>query len=112
MPVVLARLEEDAVAGTDDLDQPPTALAKTDALGDEDVLPVGVRVPGSACAWSEMHARRSHSRGLSWRGDRVNEDGPGEPVIWSLCRLTGTSCDLDVVLLWAQRPTLAWSSAG
>jgi hypothetical protein len=44
--VVLIRLEEDAVAGADDLDRAALALAETDALGDPDRLPARVRVPG------------------------------------------------------------------
>src|SRR4051812_23780422 len=46
VPVVLARLEEDAVAGPDLLDRPTVALAEADALGDEDGLAVRVGVPG------------------------------------------------------------------
>jgi hypothetical protein len=34
--VLLVGLEEDAVAGTDDLDRPAAALAEADALRDED----------------------------------------------------------------------------
>ena len=54
VPVVLARLEEDAVSGADDLDRTALALAETDALGDPDRLPVRVRVPGSARARREV----------------------------------------------------------
>src|SRR3954470_4315023 len=36
VPVVLARLEEDAIAGPDLLDRPTLALAEADALRDED----------------------------------------------------------------------------
>src|SRR5207247_8697815 len=46
MPVVLAGLEEDAVARTDDLDRPVLVLAQANALGDEDRLAVRVGVPG------------------------------------------------------------------
>ena len=51
VPVVLAGLEEHAVAGADLLDRPVLALAEADALGDEDVWPCGwvcqaVRAPG------------------------------------------------------------------
>jgi hypothetical protein len=49
--VVLAGLEEEAVAGADDLDRVSLALAEADALADEDRLAVGwvcqaVRAPG------------------------------------------------------------------
>jgi hypothetical protein len=37
--VVLVRLEEDAVAGTNRLDETAAALAAADALGDVDSLP-------------------------------------------------------------------------
>jgi hypothetical protein len=46
VPVVLARLEEHAVTGSDGVDRPALTLAQADALGDEDRLAVGVRVPG------------------------------------------------------------------
>jgi hypothetical protein len=55
MPVVLARLEEDAIAGADDLDRSALALAQADALGDEDRLAMGMEVPGGACAGREVH---------------------------------------------------------
>ena len=48
VPVVLAGLEEDAVAGADDLDGAALAPAKADALGDEDGLTVGVGVRTSS----------------------------------------------------------------
>src|SRR3954451_24134153 len=56
VPVVLARLEEDAVAGPDLLDRTVFALAEADALGDEDRLAVRVGVPGGARAGREMDA--------------------------------------------------------
>ena len=40
MPVVLSRLEEDAVARADDLNRTALALAQADTLGDPDRLPV------------------------------------------------------------------------
>jgi hypothetical protein len=43
--VVLARLEEDAVARADHLDLSAPALAEADAVGDVDGLPEGVGVP-------------------------------------------------------------------
>src|SRR5690242_4039059 len=57
VPVVLAGLEEDAVAGPDDLDGAALALAQADALRDEDRLAVGVGVPGGPGAGREMDAR-------------------------------------------------------
>src|SRR3954469_8758120 len=55
VPVVLARLEEDAVAGADDLDRTVLALAEADALGDPDRLPARMGVPGGARPGREMH---------------------------------------------------------
>jgi hypothetical protein len=46
VPVVFARLEEDAVAGADDLDSAAFVLAEADAFGDPDCLAVRMRVPG------------------------------------------------------------------
>src|SRR5690242_11492603 len=57
VPVVLTGLEEDAVAGPDDLDGAALALAQADALRDEDRLAVGVGVPGGPGAGREMDAR-------------------------------------------------------
>src|SRR3954454_3382687 len=57
VPVVLTGLEEDAVAGADDLDGAAFALAEADALGDEDRLTVRVGVPGGARAGGEVHGR-------------------------------------------------------
>src|SRR5579875_4082556 len=48
MPVVLARLEEHAVAGADHLGRGALALAEPDPLGDEDRLAVRMGVPGGA----------------------------------------------------------------
>src|SRR5947209_18535777 len=49
VPVVLARLEEHAVAGADHLDRAAAALREADTLGDPDGLGVRVRVQGRAC---------------------------------------------------------------
>src|SRR5947208_10632598 len=47
VPVILARLEEDAIAGPDHFDRPGFALAETDAFRHPDRLAVRVRVPRS-----------------------------------------------------------------
>ena len=62
VPVVLAGLEEDAVAGADDLDRAALALAEADALGDEDRLAVRVRVPGGSRAGREVDERGGERR--------------------------------------------------
>ena len=55
VPVVLAWLEEDAVAGPDHLDRAAFALAEADALADPDRLPMRMRVPGAASAGGEVN---------------------------------------------------------
>ncbi len=57
VPVVLAGLEEDAVAGADGLDRATFALAQASAFGDEDRLAVWVGVPGDARAGRDVHER-------------------------------------------------------
>ena len=80
VPVVLARLEEDPVAGADGLDRPAFALAEADALGDPDRLTVRVRVPGGAGAGSEVDGRSADPPAAGGRGDRVDLDVAGEPL--------------------------------
>ena len=68
MPVILAGLEEDAVARTDDLDRPAAALAAADALGDVDGLAEGVGVPRGTGARGEVDAggrQREGSEGVA-----------------------------------------------
>ena len=62
VPVLLARLEEDAVAGPDHLDRPAAPLREADALDDEDRLAVRVRVPRRARPGREVDAARAHAR--------------------------------------------------
>ena len=64
MPVILARLEEHAVAGADDFDGSALALAEADALGDED---------GLACGWV-CHAVRAP--GVKWTFTEANVEVP------------------------------------
>src|SRR5207244_6704085 len=78
--VVLARLEEDAVAGSDHLDRTAFALAEADSLGDPDRLAVRVGMPGGAGAGGEVDGRGADPPVVRWRGDRVDVDGAGEPV--------------------------------
>src|SRR5881398_183060 len=80
VPVVLAGLEEDAVAGADLLDRSAFALAAADALGDEDGLAVRVGVPGRAGAGGEVHGGGGEGGGAGGRGDGVDVDVAGEPV--------------------------------
>jgi hypothetical protein len=68
VPVVLARLEEDAVAGLDGLDRAALALAEADAFGDVDGLAERVGVPGGAGAgvkWTSPPPRRAGATGAA-----------------------------------------------
>jgi hypothetical protein len=58
MPVLLTRLEEDAVARADDLDGAAAPLHAAHTLCDVDGLAVGVGVPGCAGARREVDAAR------------------------------------------------------
>src|SRR4051812_24370286 len=98
VPVVLARLEENAVAGADLLDRPGLALAQADALGDEDRLPVRVGVPGGAGARGEVHERGGERGGRLGGGDDVDVDVAGEPVGGAFLSVDAAAGDLHVVL--------------
>ena len=69
VPVILAGLEEDAVAGSDHLDRLAPALAEPHALGDVDRLPEGMGVPSGSRAGREVNElaalRREGSAGLA-----------------------------------------------
>src|SRR5829696_2907458 len=80
VPVVFARLEEDPVSWTYDLDRATTALCQPDAFEDVDRLSVGVGVPRRSRARCEMHAACTHARGARGRSDGVNVDRAGEPI--------------------------------
>src|SRR5215213_1507084 len=54
VPMILAGVKEDAVAGADLFDGGATALAAADALGDVDRLAEWVGVPGRACPRREV----------------------------------------------------------
>jgi hypothetical protein len=56
VPVVLTRLEEDPVSGTDDLYGAAFTPAQADALGDEDRLTVRVGVPSGARTGREVQS--------------------------------------------------------
>src|SRR5205085_6070608 len=93
VPVILARLEEDAIARADHLDLAATALAEADALGDPDRLAVRVRVPGGSRSRREVDAARGDPRRLRRRRDRVDEDRAGEPVARSRTRVEAVPGD-------------------
>src|SRR5919109_2392040 len=56
VPMLLAGLEEDGVAGVDHLDRAAAPLCEGDALEDVNRLSVRVRVPRGACAGCEVDA--------------------------------------------------------
>jgi hypothetical protein len=68
VPVLLARREEDAIAGTNDLDRPAAPLAEADAFEDVTVWPFGwvcqaVRAPG--VKWTLLALSRESSEGAA-----------------------------------------------
>src|SRR5438105_14225226 len=81
MPVILAGLEEHAVAGTDDLDRPSATLRAPDALGDADRLTVWVGVPRGPRARREMDAARVQARGPRRSREAVDIRRAREPPI-------------------------------
>src|SRR5438105_1827485 len=81
MPVILAGLEEHAVAGTDDLDRPSATLRAPDALGDADRLTVWVGVPRGPRARREMDAARVQARGPRRSREAVDVRRAREPPI-------------------------------
>src|SRR5450755_2993320 len=83
VPVVLAGLEEHAVAGPDLLDRTTLALAAADPLDDVDRLAERMGVPGGPGTRGEMHAGRGGSRRRRRSGDGIDVDGAGEPVAGS-----------------------------
>src|SRR5205823_13862575 len=97
VPVLLARLEEDAVAGADLLDRAAAALAEAEALGDPDRLAVRVPVPGRPRAGREMDAARAQARPVRRRRDRVDEGGAGEPLARPDCSVDAVPGDLHGV---------------
>src|SRR5829696_1335389 len=99
VPVVLARLEEDAIAGPDDLDLPALALAEADAFDDEDRLSVRVGVPRGACARGEVHERGGERRAAGRGGDGVDVDVAREPVSRPLLRVDAAAGDLHAAPL-------------
>src|SRR3954468_13410117 len=94
VPVVLAWLEEHAVARPDGLDRAAFALAEADALGDEDGLSMRVRMPGGPGARGEMHQGGGERRAAGRGGERVDVDVAGEPVGRALLGVDARAGDL------------------
>src|SRR5215208_5262740 len=98
VPVVLAGLEEHAVARADYLDRFAAALREADALGDVDGLAVGVGVPRGPRARGEVDAARLQVRGTRRRRDRIDVNRAGEPLARPDHGLDGVPGDLHGVL--------------
>src|SRR4051812_30123923 len=94
VPVLLVGLEQDAVAGADDLDGAAAALAQPDALGDEDGLAERVAVPVGAGAGHEVHQVGGEPGRRRGGGNCVDVDVAGEPVGRSLDGVDGAAGDL------------------
>ena len=95
VPVLLVRLKEDAVTGSDDLDRSASALAQPDAFGDEDGLAEWVAVPvGSGTGHEVDQVRGDPGRGGGC-GDGVDVDVAGEPVGRALGGIDAAARDLD-----------------
>src|SRR5262245_19653823 len=97
VPVLLSRFEEDAVAGTYDLDRRAAPLGEADPLDHVDGLAVRMRVPRSPCAGSEMDAARAHARRARRCRDGVDVDRSREPVARTWTRLGATPRDVHGV---------------
>src|SRR2546430_3142117 len=80
VPVVLARLEEHAVAWADHLDRRAAPLYEANAFRDVDRLSVRMGVPRSSRARRESDAARAHARWTRRRRDRVDVRRTREPL--------------------------------
>src|SRR5437867_5357202 len=80
VPVIFAGLEEHAVPRPNLLDRAAAHLYEPDPLGHVDRLAVRMRVPGSARARSEADSGRVHAPDIGRSPDRVDVDGPREPI--------------------------------
>src|SRR4051794_23031712 len=105
VPVILAGLEVDAVAGADDLDRSLAALAEPHALGDPDRLAERVRVPGGARARGEVDAGSLQPRRRRRGGYLVDVHRPGEPLGGAGRGVERVASDLHGVLLRSRRLT-------
>src|SRR5215211_3977400 len=94
VPVVLARFEEDLVAGTDHLDLIALALATADVVRHPDRLAAGMRVPPSAGPRREIDVGRGEPRIARGHCDHVDVDGAGELVVRAGAGVGGVPGDL------------------
>src|SRR3954454_19067678 len=80
VPVLLAGLDVDDVAGMDLLHVTTAAGDVADAVGDVQGLPAGVGVPGGPGSGGEADVGAADGRLLVGVADAVDVDGAGEPV--------------------------------
>ncbi len=85
VPVFLVGIEEDAVAGSDDLDWTTASLAQADTFGDEHRLAQRVPVPVGAGTGHEVNQVRGDAGRRRCGGDLVDVHVAGEPVGRSSC---------------------------
>src|SRR6185437_5042574 len=112
VPVLLARLEEDAVACLEYLDRPAAPLRTADALEDVDRLAIWMGVPGGARTGHEVHADRACARGARRCGDRVEVHRAGEPLGRPVAGLERVPGDLHQPTAFFTSEVIVFSSAG
>src|SRR5204862_8077792 len=108
VPVLLARLKSDAVAGADLLHAAAAALCQPEALGDMYDPAVWMGVPCRAHAWREMDPVRAQARGRVGRGDLVDVGLTREPLGRRTCSLGSAANDLHGVI----SSRFPWRSSG
>src|SRR5712691_817206 len=104
VPVMLAGLEEHAIAGSDDLDLAAATLRDADPFDAKDGLTVRVRVPRGTSARREMNAARSQPRRAGRDRNGVDVNRAGEPLARSGVGLNAVLGDLHDFLLCGERP--------
>ena len=80
VPVLLARLEPDYVAGTDFLDGAALALHPAATACHDEGLAERMRMPGGPGAGFKRHQGHTDAGGLGWIVQGVDPDRTGEPV--------------------------------
>ena len=86
VPVLLVRLDGDAVTGTNGLDGSAAALDEADAFSDEQTLPERMSVPGSPGTGHEVDKAGHGTRRVRGARDGVDVDITGEPLGWPFPR--------------------------
>jgi hypothetical protein len=86
--------KEDAVAGANQFDLGTTALRESNAFRHPNRLAVRMRVPRGASGRREMDATRAQARSGRRRGNRIDVDNAGEPLLRSRRGLNAVPRDL------------------